>query len=158
MIRVGLGYDIHRVSADRPLVLGGIEIPATFGLDGHSDADVALHAVMDALLGAACLGDIGKHFPPSDERFRNASSLGLLAHVRALLEEAGYHPINVDVAIVAEEPRIAPYALEMRERTARALGLSSSAVSIKATTNEQVGPEGRREAISAHAVALIERA
>lgn len=158
MIRVGLGYDIHRVVSERPLVLGGVTIPSPFGLLGHSDADVALHAVMDALLGAACLGDIGHHFPPSDPAFRNASSLELLGRVRALLESSGFRPVNVDVVIVAEQPRIAPYAGEMRERTAVALELPVSAVSIKATTNEEVGPEGRLEAISARAAALVEGA
>jgi 2-C-methyl-D-erythritol 2,4-cyclodiphosphate synthase len=155
-MRVGIGYDIHRTAPNRPLVLGGVSIPSRFGLVGHSDADVALHAVMDALLGAAALGDIGQHFPPSDERFRDVSSLLLLAQVRDLLARAGYHPINVDVVIVAEQPRIGPHASEMRARIAGVLAIETDAVSIKATTNEGAGPEGRLEAISAQAVALIE--
>jgi 2-C-methyl-D-erythritol 2,4-cyclodiphosphate synthase len=156
-MRVGLGYDIHRIEPGRPLLLGGVRIPAPFGLVGHSDADAALHAIMDALLGAASLGDIGYHFPPSDERYRDASSLELLRRVRHLLEDSGFCPVNVDVVIVAEAPRIAPYAPEMRNRIGTALGIPASSVSVKATTNEEVGPEGRREAISARAIALIER-
>jgi 2-C-methyl-D-erythritol 2,4-cyclodiphosphate synthase len=157
MMRVGLGYDIHRTAPGVTLVLGGVEIPCELGLSGHSDADVALHAVMDALLGAAGLGDIGHHFPPTDERFRGISSLELLARVRDLLSVEGYHPVNVDVVVVAEQPRIGPHAAAMRERIGSVLGLQSSAVSIKATTNEGVGPEGRMEAISAQAIALVEK-
>jgi 2-C-methyl-D-erythritol 2,4-cyclodiphosphate synthase len=137
--------------------LGGVRIPAPFGLLGHSDADVALHALMDALLGAAGLGDIGRHFPPSDEAYRDASSVDLLQRVRVMLEESGYHPVNVDIVVVAEAPRIAPYARDMQDHIAGALGIAATSVSIKATTNERVGPEGREEAISAQAVALVER-
>jgi 2-C-methyl-D-erythritol 2,4-cyclodiphosphate synthase len=156
MIRVGLGYDIHRLKLGRRLILGGVEIPAGFGLEGHSDADVVTHAVMDALLGAAGLGDIGEHFPPSDERFQDVSSLELLAHVRDLLGRSGWRVINADVVVVAEQPRIAPYAEQMAGRIAGILGIDAACISIKATTKEGLGPEGAREAISAQAVALLE--
>lgn len=156
MIRIGLGYDIHRVDPERGLVLGGVRIPSNFGLSGHSDADVLLHAVMDAVLGAAALGDIGYHFPPSDESFRDACSLDLLHRVAVLLDGARYRIINLDVVVVAEQPCIAPYAAEMRRAIAGVLGIEDGQISIKATTNEGVGPEGRTEAISAQAVALLE--
>jgi 2-C-methyl-D-erythritol 2,4-cyclodiphosphate synthase len=156
MIRVGLGYDIHRLEPGRRLVLGGVEIPFPLGLAGHSDADVAVHALMDALLGAAGLPDIGTHFPPSDARFQGASSLLLLATVRDLVRAQGMSVVNADVVVVAESPKLAPHVEDMRERIASALGLSASAIGIKATTNEEVGPEGRGEAISAHAVALLQ--
>jgi 2-C-methyl-D-erythritol 2,4-cyclodiphosphate synthase len=156
VIRVGIGYDIHRIDSSRRLVLGGVDIPAGFGLFGHSDADVVLHAIMDALLGAASLADIGHHFPASDESYRDASSLDLLQRVRLLLLDAEFRPVNVDVVIVAEQPRLAPYVPAMRERIAEALDIDTTAVGVKATTNEGVGPEGRVEAISAQAVALIQ--
>lgn len=158
MIRVGLGYDIHVIDAERPLVLGGVSIDAPFGLRGHSDADVVLHAMMDALLGAAALGDIGQHFPPDDDRFRGVSSLDLLSDVHALLDREGWRVVNVDTMVIAEKPRLAPFVPTMRERIARVLQVSPSVVSVKATTNERMGPEGRGEAISAQAVALIEAA
>jgi 2-C-methyl-D-erythritol 2,4-cyclodiphosphate synthase len=154
--RVGIGYDVHRLVPGRRLVLGGVEIPNDLGLDGHSDADAALHALCDALLGAAALGDIGQHFPPSDERWRGADSLDLLRRVRALLAEAGYRPGNVDVTIVAERPKIAPHAQLMRERIADALQLKPADVSVKATTNEHLGFVGRAEGIAAIATAIIE--
>lgn len=157
VIRVGLGYDIHRLVTGRPLVLGGVDIPHDSGLEGHSDADVILHALMDALLGATGLGDIGAHFPPSDDRFRGARSLDLLRHVSGLVQDSGYRVVNVDVVAVAETPRLAPYHVDMIRRIAEALGVHEDAIGIKATTNEGVGPEGRGEAISAHAVALVER-
>jgi 2-C-methyl-D-erythritol 2,4-cyclodiphosphate synthase len=157
MLRVGIGYDVHRTAADRPLVLGGVTIPFQLGLTGHSDADVILHALIDALLGAAALGDIGRHFPASDEAYRDASSLALLATVRDLLGQEGFTVVNADIVVVAEEPRLAPYVDEMRRRIAGVLRIDPAAVSVKATTNEQVGPEGRKEAISARAVALLER-
>jgi 2-C-methyl-D-erythritol 2,4-cyclodiphosphate synthase len=157
MMRVGIGYDIHRLVAGRTLVLGGVEIPGNRGLEGHSDGDVVLHAVMDALLGAAALGDIGLHFPPSDEHFRGASSISLLELVRKFLADIGYLVVNADVVVVAEHPRIAPHAKLMQERMATALGIEPSRIGIKATTNEGMGPEGRMEAISAQAVVLIER-
>lgn len=156
-MRVGIGYDIHRLAVGRKLWLGGVEIPAAAGLEGHSDADVVLHALMDSLLGAAALGDIGHHFPPDDERYRGAASLDLLARVRDLVSGQGFEVENVDVVVIAESPRVAPYTAEMRKRIAAVLGVSPNAVGIKATTNEGVGPEGRHEAISAHAVALLRR-
>jgi 2-C-methyl-D-erythritol 2,4-cyclodiphosphate synthase len=126
-VRVGVGYDVHRLVAGRPLILGGVPIESELGLDGHSDADVALHALIDALLGAAALGDIGQHFPPSDQRWRGADSLDLLRRVVATLAEHGYRPGNVDLTIVAERPRVAPHAPLMRERIAAALGLADRA-------------------------------
>jgi 2-C-methyl-D-erythritol 2,4-cyclodiphosphate synthase len=157
MMRVGIGYDIHPTDPERPLVLGGVRIPADFGLSGHSDADVILHALMDALLGAAGLGDIGRHFPPGDERYRNVASLDLMRSVSELLRLEGYTVINADVVAVAERPRLLPFVEEMRNHISRALGVEPATVSIKATTNEGMGPEGRGEAISAHAVALLDR-
>lgn len=156
MMRVGIGYDIHRLIPGRRLVLGGVEFEHLTGLEGHSDADVLIHALMDALLGAAGLGDIGQHFPPSDERFHNRSSLELLATVRNLLVRAGWRLVNADMVVVAERPIIAPRTDQMRARIARALGIDPGAINIKATTNEGVGPEGRQEAMSAQAVALLE--
>jgi 2-C-methyl-D-erythritol 2,4-cyclodiphosphate synthase len=155
-VRVGIGYDVHRLVAGRPLVLGGVPIESELGLDGHSDADVALHALMDALLGAAALGDIGQHFPPSDQRWRGADSLDLLRRVVAMLAGQGYRAGNVDLTIVAERPRIAPHAPLMRERIAATLELTPAMVSIKATTNERIGFIGRGEGIAALAVATIE--
>jgi 2-C-methyl-D-erythritol 2,4-cyclodiphosphate synthase len=156
MMRVGIGYDIHRTVPGESLVLAGVEISSVVGLVGHSDADVVAHAVMDALLGASALGDIGTHFPPTDERFRGASSVLLLADVRELIRREGWSVVNVDVTVVAERPRLAPYVWEMRRRIADALEIEAGCVGLKATTNEQVGPEGRGEAISAHAVALLD--
>jgi 2-C-methyl-D-erythritol 2,4-cyclodiphosphate synthase len=155
--RVGIGYDVHRLAPDRTLVLGGVTIPFELGLLGHSDADVALHAIMDALLGAAALGDIGQHFPPSDEAYRDADSRALLARVRALLLESGWRPINVDCTIVAERPKLSPHTAAMRAAIGAALGLSADAVSVKATTNERIGFIGREEGIAAMAVAMLAR-
>lgn len=155
-MRVGIGYDIHRLEAGRGLVLGGVDIPSPAGLVGHSDADVLLHALMDALLGAASLGDIGRHFPPDDDRYNKAASLELLRQVGGMVRRRGFTPANVDLVLVAERPRIAPHVDDMRRRIAEALAISSDRVSIKATTNEGVGPEGRFEAMSAQAVALLE--
>jgi 2-C-methyl-D-erythritol 2,4-cyclodiphosphate synthase len=157
MMRVGLGYDIHRTAPGCRLVLGGVVIPADFGLLGHSDADVILHALMDALLGAAGLGDIGRHFPPADEAYRDASSLQLLHDVCGLVRRHGYTLVNADVVTVAERPRLAPFIDEMQRRIADVMAVDSDMISIKATTNEGVGPEGRGEAISARTVVLIER-
>lgn len=157
-MRVGIGYDIHRLAPGRRLVLGGVEIESPVGLEGHSDGDVLLHAVMDAILGAAALEDIGHHFPPSDVRFRDASSLLLLAEVISLVATHGMAVSNVDTVVVAESPVLAPHMPAMRARVAEALRVPPDRVSIKATTNERVGPEGRREAISAHAVVLLEPA
>jgi 2-C-methyl-D-erythritol 2,4-cyclodiphosphate synthase len=156
LARVGTGYDVHRLVPGRRLVLGGVEIPHALGLDGHSDADVALHALCDALLGAAALGDIGQHFPPSDERWRGADSLDLLRRVVGLVAERGYRVGNVDVTVVAEQPKIAPHAGSMRQRIADALGVGADDVSIKATTNEHLGFVGRQEGIAAIATAIIE--
>jgi 2-C-methyl-D-erythritol 2,4-cyclodiphosphate synthase len=155
-MRVGIGYDIHQLQIGRKLVLGGVPIPHTAGLAGHSDADVVLHALMDAILGALALGDIGQHFPPSDERFRDVSSLVLLHRVVELMRAEGYVVGNADVMVVAEQPRLSQHIVLMRDVVRNVLGVDIGQVSIKATTNERVGPEGRLEAISAHAVVLLE--
>jgi len=157
-MRVGLGYDVHRVRAGRPLVLGGVRFDSDWGLEGHSDADVLLHAVGDALLGAAGLGDLGEHFPPGDPRWKDASSMDLLARIAALLAEHGARVANVDAMVVAEAPRLAPHRAAMCANIARALGLAPDRVSVKATTNEALGAIGRREGLAAMAVALVERA
>ncbi len=155
-MRIGHGYDAHRFSEGRKLIVGGAEVPYELGLDGHSDADVLLHAVMDALLGACALGDIGVHFPPSDDAYLGISSMELLRRVRVLLEEAGYRPGNIDATVIAQKPKLAPYIPVMRENIAAALGLPLDAVSVKATTEEKMGFTGRLEGISAHAVCLVE--
>ena len=157
-IRVGMGIDFHRLVPGRKLVLGGVEIPFELGLAGHSDADALLHAICDALLGAAALGDIGQHFPPGDPRFKDISSLLVLGKVRGLLAEAGYFPMQLDAAVIAERPKLAPYIPEMRGRIAEALGLPTGAVSVKATTSEGMGPIGQGKGIAAWAVALIRKA
>ncbi len=156
-VRTGIGYDVHRLVAGRPLVLGGVTIPAPLGLEGHSDADVAIHAIMDALLGAAALGDIGRHFPPGDPAYKDSDSRRLLALVRGLLDRHGWRPVNVDCTIVAERPRIAPHVEAMRAALGNALGIESERIGVKATTNEGIGFIGRGEGIAALAVALIER-
>jgi len=153
--RAGIGYDIHRLVPGRRLVLGGVTIPFERGLDGHSDADVLLHAVMDALLGAAALGDIGQHFPPGDPQYRDISSLVLLGRVAALLAERSYMVGNIDATIVAEQPQLAPYIPEMRQRIAETLGISPERVSVKATTNERMGALGAGEGIAAWAIVTI---
>jgi len=155
--RVGIGYDVHQLAAGRPLVLGGVTIPAERGLLGHSDADVALHAIMDAILGAVALGDIGQHFPPGDPAYRNIDSRRLLAAVRDLVAARGWRVVNVDCTIVAERPKIMPHAAAMRTTIGETLGLALDAVSIKATTNEGIGFIGREEGIAAMAVALLAR-
>lgn len=155
-VRVGFGYDIHRVQAGRPLVLGGVRIESDWGLEGHSDADVLLHAIGDALLGAAGLGDLGEHFPPGDARWKDASSLDLLARIRALLEKKGARIANIDAMVVAEAPKLAPHRAAMCGNVASALGIPADRVSVKATTNEQLGALGRREGLAAMAVALVE--
>jgi 2-C-methyl-D-erythritol 2,4-cyclodiphosphate synthase len=154
--RVGIGYDVHRLVEGRPLVLGGVTIPAARGLLGHSDADVALHAIMDALLGAAALGDIGQHFPPSDPAYQDADSRRLLALVRDLLARHGWRAVNLDCTIVAERPKIAPHVPAMRAAIGETLGLAGERIGLKATTNEGIGSIGREEGIAAMAVALIE--
>lgn len=156
-IRVGLGIDFHRFSPGRRLFLGGIEIPHGKGLEGHSDADVLLHAICDALLGAAALGDIGVHFPPGDPAYAGISSLKLLERVRKLLEEKGFVPLQVDATVIAEAPVIAPYVPAMRERIAEVLGIPKENVSVKGTTPERMGALGREEGIAALAAALIRK-
>lgn len=156
-LRVGCGYDVHRLVAERRLVLCGVEVPYELGLLGHSDADVALHALMDALLGAAALGDIGKHFPDTDERFKGADSMKLTEHVVQLLAEAGWHINNVDVTIIAQRPKLAGFIPAMREQVAKVLGVDADAVNVKATTTEKLGFTGRGEGIAAEAVASIIR-
>ena len=153
--RIGFGYDAHRLIEGRALILCGVEIPHDRGLLGHSDADVALHALMDAMLGAAALGDIGKHFPDTDEKYRGASSVELLKRVNALLAENGFAVNNADVCIVAQSPKLAPYMGEMKSIVAQALNAFPDAINIKATTTEKMGFEGRGEGISAYAVCSI---
>ncbi len=156
-LRVGHGYDVHRLTEGRALILGGVTVPFDRGLLGHSDADVLTHAVMDALLGAAALGDIGKLFPDSDAAYAGADSIALLERVTALLREHGWQVGNVDATVVAQAPRLAPYIPEMRRRLAEAMGLDVDCVSVKATTEERLGFTGSGEGMAAHAVALIER-
>ena len=156
-LRVGHGYDVHRLVEGRALILGGVTVPFDRGLLGHSDADVLTHAVMDALLGAAALGDIGKLFPDSDAAYAGADSIALLRRVTALLQEHGWQVGNVDATVVAQTPKLAPYVPEMRRRLAEAMGLDVDCVSVKATTEERLGFTGSGEGMAAHAVALIER-
>ena len=153
--RVGFGYDVHRLITGRPLVLGGVEIGHTHGLDGHSDADVLIHAIMDALLGAAALGDIGKHFPNTDPQYRGISSVRLLAHVGRLLETNGYALVNIDATLILEVPKILPHVPRMQENIGAALGVDPGRISIKATTGEGMGFVGRREGAADHAVAAL---
>ncbi len=154
-MRIGIGYDIHRFQEGRPLILGGVVLPGETGLGGHSDADVLLHAVMDALLGAAGLGDIGQRFPPDDPAWAGADSLRLLTEVRAAVEEGGYRPESLDVTIIAERPRLGAHLPQMRQTIGEALGLEAGRVNVKATTNEGIGALGRGEGIAAIAVALL---
>ena len=156
-IRIGHGYDVHRLVDGRKLILGGVEIPHTLGLLGHSDADVLTHAVMDALLGAAGLGDIGRHFPDTDGKYKDISSLTLLENVKALLSDGGYNVENIDVTLVAQKPKVSSYIPSMVENIAKTLEINSGRVNIKATTEEKLGFTGREEGISAHAVALIKK-
>jgi len=155
-VRIGHGYDVHRLTEGRKLILGGVEIPFERGLLGHSDADVLAHAVMDALLGAAALGDIGRLFPDSDPAYEGADSLALLRRVTEVLEEHGYRVGNVDATVLAQRPKLAPHIPLMREKLARAMGVGTGRVSVKATTEEGLGFTGAGEGIAAHAVALIE--
>lgn len=154
-LRIGNGYDVHRLVAERPLILGGVTIPYERGLLGHSDADVLAHAVMDALLGAAALGDIGGMFPDSDERWRGADSLRLLEQVTARLAENGWAIGNVDATVLAQAPKLAPHIPEMRRRLAAAMGIDVTQVSVKATTEEHLGFTGAGEGMACHAVALL---
>ena len=155
-MRVGMGYDVHRLAEDRELILGGAKIPHEKGLLGHSDADVLLHAVMDALLGAAALGDIGKHFPDTDPQYKGASSMKLLEHVGKLIEDKLYVIENIDATIIAQRPKMAPYIEEMRRNIASALHLEADQINVKATTEEGLGFTGTGEGISAQAVACLE--
>jgi len=155
-MRVGTGYDVHKLVPGRKLIIGGVEIPHTMGLLGHSDADVLLHAIMDALLGAAALGDIGKHFPDSDDRFKGISSMRLLQYTRDLITEKGYVVSNIDATIIAQKPKLRPYIEEMEKNVARTLRISEEQVNIKATTEEHLGFTGREEGISSQAVCLLE--
>jgi 2-C-methyl-D-erythritol 2,4-cyclodiphosphate synthase len=154
-IRIGNGYDIHRLVSDRPLILGGIEIPHELGLLGHSDADVLTHAIMDAMLGALSLGDIGHYFPPSDPKWAGANSLLLLEQVNQLILDKGWQIANIDSVVVAERPKLKPHIGAMRDRLATILKLTPDQVSVKATTNEKLGPVGREEGIAAYAIALL---
>ena len=155
-MRVGMGYDVHRLTEDRELILGGVKIPHEKGLLGHSDADVLLHAVMDALLGAAALGDIGKHFPDTDPQYKGASSMKLLEHVGKLIEDKLYVIENIDATIIAQRPKMAPYIEEMRRNIASALHLEADQINVKATTEEGLGFTGTGEGSSAQAVACLE--
>ena len=156
-LRVGCGYDVHKLVEERKLILCGVEVSYELGLLGHSDADVALHALMDALLGAAALGDIGKHFPDTDERFKGADSMKLTEHVVGLLAERGWQINNVDVTIIAQRPKLASFIPAMRAQVARVLGVEEEAVNVKATTTEKLGFTGRGEGIASEAVASIIR-
>jgi len=154
-IRIGNGYDIHRLVADRRLILGGVEIPHEMGLLGHSDADVLTHAIMDAMLGALSLGDIGHYFPPTEPKWAGADSLVLLAQVQALIQEKGWRVGNIDSVVVAERPKLKPHITSMRDRLASVLELKPDQIGVKATTNEKLGPVGREEGIAAYAVVLL---
>ena len=154
-MRFGIGYDVHRMIVNRKLILGGVEIPFIKGLLGHSDADVLCHAFMDALLGAAALGDIGKHFPDTDPRFKDVSSLILLKHVGDLMKNNGYEIVNLDATIILQQPKVGPYIKRMRENIAQTLGISEGQVSVKATTSEELGFIGMGEGAAVHAIASI---
>ena len=154
-IRTGHGYDVHRFAEGRRLILGGTDIPFEMGLDGHSDADVVVHAMMDSLLGALALGDIGQHFPDRDPAYKGADSLKLMERVCTLIRERGYEISNIDATIIAQKPKLKPYIIQMRENIAGAMGIDTERVSVKATTEEKLGFTGRLEGISAHAVALV---
>ncbi|MEL6787326.1 MAG: 2-C-methyl-D-erythritol 2,4-cyclodiphosphate synthase [Cyanobacteria bacterium J06607_15] len=156
-IRIGNGYDIHQLAADRPLILGGIKIPHTLGLLGHSDADVLTHAIMDALLGALGLGDIGHYFPPSDPKWKGADSMLLLEQVISIIQSQGWQIGNVDSTVVAEQPKLKPHLKSMRSSLARTMEIEPEQISVKATTNEKLGPVGREEGICAYAVVLLIR-
>ncbi|SES08556.1 2-C-methyl-D-erythritol 2,4-cyclodiphosphate synthase [Lachnobacterium bovis] len=154
-MRVGMGYDVHRLVPDRKLIVGGVDIPHELGLLGHSDADVLLHAIMDAILGAAALGDIGKHFPDTDDRYKGISSVKLLEHVRDLIEEEGYFIENIDATIIAQRPKFRPYIEQMEQNIAKALKININQVNVKATTEEKLGFTGRQEGIAANAICSL---
>ena len=157
MLRIGNGYDVHRLVEGRKLVLGGIEIPHTKGVLGHSDGDVLIHSIMDGILGALALGDIGQHFPDTDMKYEGIDSMLLLKHVRYLMEERGYEIINLDSIVVAQRPKLKPYIENMRERIAEVLGLEKGQVSVKATTEEKLGFTGEEEGIKSYCVVLLKR-
>ena len=152
-MRIGHGYDVHRFDSQRKLILGGVEVPFEMGLLGHSDADVLCHALMDALLGAMCMGDIGKHFPDSDAQYKGISSLELLAHVKKLMDENGFELVNADVTVIAQKPKLAPFIPQMAENLCKILECPN--INVKATTEERLGFTGRLEGVSSHAVALL---
>lgn len=154
-MRIGMGYDVHKLVEGRKLILGGVEVPHTLGLLGHSDADVLLHAIMDALLGAAALGDIGKHFPDTDPQYKGISSLKLLEHVGKLLEEKGYVIDNIDATVIAQKPKLRPFIEEMEVNIARTLGISKEQVNVKATTEEGLGFTGTEQGISSQAICML---
>lgn len=154
-MRIGMGYDVHKLVSDRKLIIGGVNIPYELGLLGHSDADVLLHAIMDSLLGAAALGDIGKHFPDTDDRFKGISSILLLENVGNLLRENGYKIVNIDATIIAQKPKMLPYIDKMRENVAKALNIELNQINIKATTEEGLGFTGKLEGISSQSICLI---
>lgn len=156
-MRIGHGFDVHKFGGDGPITVGGVQIEHSQGLLAHSDGDVLLHALCDALLGAAAMGDIGKHFPDTDDEFAGADSRGLLRHVMGLLGEQGYQLVNADMTIVAQAPKMAPFIDTMRARIAEDCGCSSDAINVKATTTEKLGYTGRKEGIAAHAVVLIQK-
>ena len=155
MVRVGMGYDVHKLTEGRDLILGGVKIPWEKGLLGHSDADVLIHAIMDALLGAAALGDIGQHFPDTDPAYEGISSVKLLEHVASLLEKKGYGVGNIDAVIIAQKPKMAPHIPQMRANMAKAMGIDESQLNIKATTEEKLGFTGREEGIASQAICLL---
>lgn len=154
-MRVGMGYDVHRLVEGRDLILGGVKIEHSLGLLGHSDADVLIHAIMDALLGAAALGDIGKHFPDTDEKYKGISSMKLLEHVKGLVEEEGYVIENIDATIIAQKPKLRPYMEEMEENIAKVLKIEKNQINLKATTEEKLGFTGREEGIAAQAICSL---
>lgn len=156
-MRIGYGYDVHKLVEDRKLIIGGVEIPYELGLMGHSDADVLLHAITDALLGALALGDIGKHFPDTDPKYKNVDSRILLRDAYKLIKEKGYELVNLDATIVAQEPKLSPYIAKIRETVSTDLGVELDDVSVKATTSEWLGFEGRKEGISSSAVVLLSK-
>ena len=157
MLRIGHGYDVHAFAENRKCIIGGVDIPCEKGLLGHSDADVLLHAISDSLLGAAALGDIGKHFPDTDPRYKGADSLVLLKNVWGLIDSLGYKVINIDATVIAQMPKMAPYIDSMRVNISQALNVDVDFISVKATTEEKLGFTGRKEGISAHCVCLIEK-
>ena len=156
-MRIGIGYDVHRLAEGRSLILGGVEIPHRLGLQGHSDADVLVHAIMDAMLGALALGDIGKHFPDSDDKYKGISSMILLRHCQALIQQHGYRIGNVDATIIAQAPKLSPFIAQMRQSIAESLCVDIDQISVKATTEEKLGFTGAELGISAQAVVLLEK-